>query len=66
VRWVLERGVAITIWGGRAPEQMAPIPEVFGWSMDLATLSAVDAVLAATVPEPVGAEFMAPPTGLEG
>jgi aryl-alcohol dehydrogenase-like predicted oxidoreductase len=65
VRWVLERGVPITIWGGRTPEQMAPLAEVFGWSMDLATLSAVDGILAEEVPETVGAEFMAPPTGLE-
>lgn len=64
VRWILEKGVPITIWGGRRPEQMEAISEVFGWSLDLATLSAVDSILAEYVENPVGPEFMAPPTGL--
>ena len=66
VRWVLEKGVPITIWGGRQPEQMAALGGIFGWSMDGATLSAVDSILAETIRAPVGPEFMAPPTGLEG
>jgi aryl-alcohol dehydrogenase-like predicted oxidoreductase len=65
VRYVLEKGAQIAIWGGRRPEQMEPVADVFGWSMDLATLSKVDSILAEHVKDPVGAEFMAPPTGLE-
>lgn len=64
VRWVLEKNVPIAIWGGRKPEQMDPLDQVFGWSMDGATLSAVDSILAEAVKDPVGPEFMAPPTGL--
>ena len=63
-RWVLEMGVSIAIWGGRRPEQMAPLDEVWGWSLDAATLAAVDSILAEHVTAPVGPEFMAPPTGL--
>ncbi len=66
LRWVLEMGTEIAIWGGRRPEQLAPLQEVFGWSLDAATLAAVDSILAAHVPRPVGPEFMAPPTGLAG
>ncbi|MFO7982133.1 MAG: aldo/keto reductase [Desulfuromonadales bacterium] len=66
VRWVLEKGVPIAIWGGRRPDQMEPISDIFGWSLDLATLSAVDSILAENVEAPVGPEFMAPPTGLQG
>jgi aryl-alcohol dehydrogenase-like predicted oxidoreductase len=66
VRWVLEKGVSITIWGGRKPEQMNALADIFGWSMDGACLSAVDSILAEAVKDPVGPEFMAPPTGLEG
>lgn len=65
LRWVLEKGVPVAIWGGRSPEQMEPIDEIEGWSMDLATLSHVDSVLAQHVKQPVGPEFMAPPTGRE-
>ncbi len=66
VRWLFEKGVPIAIWGGRKPSQMDPIDEIMGWSMDLAVLSAVDSILAECVKDPVGPEFMAPPTGLAG
>ena len=58
------QGVPIAIWGGRRPDQMEPISDIFGWSLDLATPSAVDSILAENVKDPVGPEFMAPPTGL--
>ncbi|MBS3823626.1 MAG: aldo/keto reductase [Wenzhouxiangellaceae bacterium] len=64
VRWILEKNVPIAIWGGRKPGQMDPLDDVFGWSMDGAALSAVDSILAEAVKDPVGPEFMAPPTGL--
>ncbi len=66
VRWVLEQGVPIALWGGRKPSQMDPIEETLGWSMDGAVLSEVQSILADTIQAPVGPEFMAPPTGLEG
>jgi len=66
VRWVLEMGIDVAIWGGRRPEQMQPLGEVWGWSLDAATLAAVDSILAEHVTLPVGPEFMAPPTGLVG
>ena len=65
LRWVLEQGVPIAIWGGRKPSQMEPIDEILSWSMDLALLSSVDGILNRHVDYPVGPEFMAPPTGLE-
>lgn len=65
LRWILEKGIPIAIWGGRTPSQMNPMDEIMGWSMDYATISAVDSILAETIDRPVGPEFMAPPTGLE-
>lgn len=65
LRWILEKGIPIAIWGGRKPSQMNPMEEIMGWSMDYATLSVVDSILAETIERPVGPEFMAPPTGLE-
>ena len=66
VRWLFEKGTPIAIWGGRKPSQMDPIEEVMDWSMDLSVLSAVDSILAECVKDPVGPEFMAPPTGVAG
>jgi aryl-alcohol dehydrogenase-like predicted oxidoreductase len=64
LRWIFEKGIPVAIWGGRKPSQLDPVDDIMGWSMDLATLSAVDSILAETVTQPVGPEFMAPPTGL--
>ncbi|MGD2084289.1 MAG: aldo/keto reductase [Chromatiales bacterium] len=66
LRYVLEKGIPVTIWGARSPDQLDPVDEMLGWSMDYATLSAVDTILAQWVKDPVGPEFMAPPTGMEG
>ncbi len=63
VRWVLEKGVPVATWGARTPAQLDPLDEVFGWSMDAATLSRVESILAEHIAHPVGPEFMAPPTG---
>jgi aryl-alcohol dehydrogenase-like predicted oxidoreductase len=64
VRWVLEKGVPIAIWGARKPSQLEPVADIMSYSLDLAALSAVDSILGEHVKAPVGAEFMAPPPGL--
>ncbi len=61
VRWVLDAGDTIALWGARTPQQLAPVNEVFGWSLDGEAKRAVDQILAETVKDPVGPEFMAPP-----
>lgn len=61
VRWVLDQGIDIALWGGRKPAQMDPIPEVMGWRMDAHTMSRINDILSDTVTDPVGPEFMAPP-----
>lgn len=62
VRWVLDRGVEIALWGGRRPEQMDPVPDIMGWRIDEATMAEIDRILKRTIVDPVGPEFMAPPT----
>ncbi|MGD0216691.1 MAG: aldo/keto reductase [Desulfobaccales bacterium] len=61
VRWVLDHGADIALWGGRQPEQLDPVPEISGWNLDQAALDAIDQILAQTIKDPVGPEFMAPP-----
>jgi aryl-alcohol dehydrogenase-like predicted oxidoreductase len=62
VRWLLDRAETnIALWGARYPDQLAPISEVMGWHLDQSAMDAIDAILAETVKEPVGPEFMAPP-----
>jgi aryl-alcohol dehydrogenase-like predicted oxidoreductase len=62
VRWVLDRNrMNIALWGARRSEQLAPISDVFGWHIDSASMADIDRILADTIKDPVGPEFMAPP-----
>jgi aryl-alcohol dehydrogenase-like predicted oxidoreductase len=62
VRWVLDQpGVQVALWGARTPEQLAPLDEVMGWSLDAEGKRAIDAIVRESVSDPVGPEFMAPP-----
>jgi aryl-alcohol dehydrogenase-like predicted oxidoreductase len=61
VRWMLDQGITTALWGARHPGQLAPIDEVSGWSLDASAKAEIDRILAATVTDPVGPEFMAPP-----
>jgi aryl-alcohol dehydrogenase-like predicted oxidoreductase len=62
VRWVLDQpGVSIALWGARRPHEIDPIDEVMGWNLDAEALAYVDEVIAHSVHDPVGSEFMAPP-----
>jgi aryl-alcohol dehydrogenase-like predicted oxidoreductase len=60
VRWVLDHGADIALWGGRRSDQMEPLPEMFGWHLDQAAMEAIDRIHLETIKDPVGPEFMAP------
>jgi aryl-alcohol dehydrogenase-like predicted oxidoreductase len=61
VRWVLDQGPTIALWGARHPDQMDPIGDIDGWHIDDANRRDIDAILKRCVPDPVSPEFMAPP-----
>ncbi|HEX4181903.1 MAG TPA: aldo/keto reductase [Caulobacteraceae bacterium] len=61
VRWVLEQGPTIALWGARHPAQLDPIGEIDGWRIDEASKHDIDAILARTITDPVSPAFMAPP-----
>jgi aryl-alcohol dehydrogenase-like predicted oxidoreductase len=61
VRWILDQGPTVALWGARRPEQLAEIDTAMGWSLDGAAMREIDRILERTVKEPVGPEFMAPP-----
>jgi aryl-alcohol dehydrogenase-like predicted oxidoreductase len=62
VRWLLDQGVTTALWGARHPGQLQPIDEVFGWSLDPAAKAEIDRILRESITDPVGPEFMAPPS----
>lgn len=61
IRWVLDRGPTIALWGARKPEQISGVDDAFGWTLDDADMKAIDAILTRDITDPVGPEFMAPP-----
>jgi aryl-alcohol dehydrogenase-like predicted oxidoreductase len=61
VRWVLDQGPTIALWGARRPEQLDPIGEIDGWHIDEASKRDIDAILQRCIKDPVSPEFMAPP-----
>jgi aryl-alcohol dehydrogenase-like predicted oxidoreductase len=60
VRWMLDKGISVALWGGRHPEQLAPTLGVAGWKLDLAAMTHINHILDKTITDPVGPEFMAP------
>lgn len=47
--------------GARHPGQLKPIDEVFGWWLDAAAKTEIDRIMRASITDPVGPKFMAPP-----
>jgi aryl-alcohol dehydrogenase-like predicted oxidoreductase len=60
VRWMLDQGISVALWGGRRPEQLRAILGVEGWSLDPVSMAKIDRILA-DITDPIGPEFMAPP-----
>jgi aryl-alcohol dehydrogenase-like predicted oxidoreductase len=61
VRWMLDQGISVALWGARRPDQLRAAVGVAGWSIDRVTRAAIDRILSETIPDPIGPEFMAPP-----
>jgi aryl-alcohol dehydrogenase-like predicted oxidoreductase len=62
VRWMLDQGVTTALWGARRPEQLQPVDQIAGWRLDTVAQTEIDRVLDETIADPIGPEFMAPPT----
>ncbi|WP_026440476.1 aldo/keto reductase [Acidocella facilis] len=61
LRWVLDQGPTIALWGARNPGQLDPVNDAMGWTLDAEGKTEIEAILARCIKSPVGPEFMAPP-----
>jgi aryl-alcohol dehydrogenase-like predicted oxidoreductase len=61
VRWVLDKGHTIALWGARHPSQLENISDVMGWSLDAEAMHQIDKIIDQHIKTPIGPEFMAPP-----
>jgi aryl-alcohol dehydrogenase-like predicted oxidoreductase len=62
IRWMLDQGITTALWGARHPKQLLPVDEIAGWRVDPSAKAEIDRILRETVSDPVGPEFMAPPS----
>ena len=45
VRWILDKGVDIALWGIRRPEQLKDIDGVWNWKLDESSMKEIDIIL---------------------
>jgi aryl-alcohol dehydrogenase-like predicted oxidoreductase len=65
LRWILDQQDSIVaLWGARRPDQLSPIGGLAGWRIDPSAMVEIDRIVAETIANPVGPEFMAPPVQL--
>jgi aryl-alcohol dehydrogenase-like predicted oxidoreductase len=62
VRWALDTGITSALWGARRPDQLVPVDQVSGWSIDAESMAEIERILLEEITDPVGPEFMAPPS----
>jgi aryl-alcohol dehydrogenase-like predicted oxidoreductase len=60
VRWMLDKGIDVALWGGRRPNQLEAALDVAGWSLNAADRAQIENIVNTAVTDPVGPEFMAP------
>jgi aryl-alcohol dehydrogenase-like predicted oxidoreductase len=60
VRWMLDQGISVALWGGRHPDQLEATSGVAGWSLDAKARARIDRIASEAITDPVGPEFMAP------
>jgi aryl-alcohol dehydrogenase-like predicted oxidoreductase len=61
VRWMLDQGISVALWGGRHHEQVEAALDVAGWSLDDEQRGLIERIVNTAVTDPIGPEFMAPP-----
>ncbi|WP_227367452.1 aldo/keto reductase [Halomonas sp. M20] len=63
VRWLLDRhDNGIALWGARRPDQVEAIERIDGWQLGSDDLNEIERIVDEHVKDPVGPEFMAPPS----
>lgn len=61
VRWVLDRpGASVALWGAKRPDQLNAVAGVMGWRLDEQAMAEIDRIVAESVSDPVGPEYLTP------
>ena len=60
VRWMLDKGISVALWGGRHPNQLEAALEVAGWSLNAVDRALIEHIVNTAIADPIGPEFLAP------
>ncbi len=61
IRWVLDKGISVALWGARRPSQLEEIDEISGWMIEKEDMTEIDKILKTTITDPAGRAFDGPP-----
>lgn len=61
IRWSLDKGVNIALWGARKPNELDPIKEILDWRLTHEDFREIDKIISETITDPIGPQFMSPP-----
>lgn len=63
IRWALDQGADIAIWGARHPDQLQPLDGAFGWHLDEPAKNEIDKILRSCIQHPQDVTtYLGPPT----
>ena len=62
VNWILQQGVQVALWGARKPSQLDDVTGANDWMISPEDMQQIEAILGEEIQNPVGPDFMAPPT----
>lgn len=62
IQWVLDNENSVALWGAWKPEYLEEVNNVLGRGLDSSIRENTDQILEETIKDPVGPEFLAPPT----
>lgn len=60
IRWALDKGINVALWGARKPEQLDDINSIWGWKLTAQDFKEIDKILNETLPQSVMGETVAP------
>lgn len=62
IRWSLDKGINVALWGARRPAELDPIEEILGWHLTNEDFHEIDQIIHETITDPIGPQFMSPPS----
>jgi aryl-alcohol dehydrogenase-like predicted oxidoreductase len=60
VRWILDQGIGVALWGGRHPAQLETALGVAGWSLNNVDQMMIERIMKTAIVDPVAPEAISP------